>query len=467
MSAILLNQSEDKTSLVKAGISKWSATIIACICSFMVVVDGSIVNVSLNTIREALLLSEIQMQWVVDIYLLCLGGFMLLAARASDIYGRKNILLFGITIFTLSSLIGGFATVGEMLIIARAFQGLGAAILATSPLAIIVAAHDNENYKERSIGYWAACAATGSAVGVFLGGMLTTYLGWEWIMFINVPVGIALLILVHKSFNNIKQECSIKLDWLGAVSSTIVLSSLLYAVTYSTHNGWDLVVVLLLIISLVCFVIFLVTEKKAQAPLIRLSIFKYKSLSVGLVIVMMLGVSLTSALYFLSLSLQSISGLSPATTGIQLLPMALSLAITALLSRYLRDKGIKQLPLIGNLLVSTGFAVLVFLPMSSTYIFGLFFAIILIGAGNGFVMMSATNMVLSGIPKVDSGLAAGLQNTARQLGGAIGIALLSGVAFWVKDSMMKFNYIFLILSICTLITGILAYFLTRYNQENA
>lgn len=458
-------------SLVKETKNKTIAVVIACICSFMVVADGSIINVSLYTIKQALLLSEIQMQWVVDIYLLCLGGFMLLASKLSDIYGRKQVLIYGIVIFTLASFIGGIARSGEILIFARALQGLGAAVLATSPLAIIVTVYDIPVEKERAIRYWAACTAMGSAFGVFIGGVLTTYLSWHWVMFINLPIGVILFGLVRSSFNSSQHRSkAYKLDWIGAISSTVALISFLYAITYSSHYGLNSeMTLMMLLVSFISVVIFISVEKTADNPLVKFSIFRYKKFLVGLFVVAMLGISLSSSLYFLALMLQIKDGFTPIQIGLKILPMAISLAIAALLSSKLKQIGFSQLAFIGNILSSIGFLLLFLLPESYSYYEHLLLPVVLIGCGNGLIMMNATNLILSDIPKKDSGLAAGLQNTTRQLSGAIGIALLSGfsqvvindlntsVADKTQAIFISYHYVFFILFVASLIAGFFCY----------
>lgn len=418
-------------SLLREGVSTWVATLVACLCAFMVVMDGAIVSVALPAMRDDLGLSAEQLQWVVDIYLLLLGGFMLLAARASDIYGRRNVLLWGLALFTGACLMGGLAQSGAVLLIARAVQGFGAAALATSPLAVIVAAHPRGASQDRAIGCWAACAAMGSAFGVVIGGVLTSLVDWRWVMFVNVPLGLILFVTVMFSLSPLHPDTPRdKLDMPGAITVTLSLASFLYAISQSVHAGWsDKIVFSAMVFALVMFLAFLVREVRAEQPLIQFGIFRLRNVPIGMVMVAGLGAILTASAFFLSLALQRIDGRNALETGLALLPMAVALAIAAMASRSLRDAGFTRLPLIGGLIAAAGLIWLYWLPMHPVYATELLLPTLLVGAGNGLVMMSATQAVLAGVPRQDSGLVAGLQNTSRQL--AIGIAILASVAHGV------------------------------------
>lgn len=416
--------------LLRDGIAPWVATVMACLCAFMVVMDGAIVNVALPAMRADLALSAAQLQWVIDIYLLTLGGFMLLAARASDLYGRRRMLLWGLALFTGASLAGGFAASGTALLAARAVQGLGAAVLATSPLAIIVAAHPKGPGQERAIGLWAACAALGSAFGVVIGGVLTSLIDWRWVMFVNVPAGLLLAAIVAASLRaKTSQQGQAQLDAGGAVTITISLGSFLYAISQSVHDGWAAPGVLMAFgLAAIMFTAFLRIERRAAAPLIQFDIFRIRNVPIGMFMVLALGAILTSSLFFLSQTLQRIDGRNPLDTGLALLPMAASLAVAAISSRTLRDLGVRHLPCLGGLISAAGLIWLYWIPEHPNLAADLLIPTLLLGTGCGLVMMSATHAVLAGVPRQDAGLAAGLQNSARQLGGAIGIALLVTLA---------------------------------------
>lgn len=423
-------------SLLRQGIPAWIAAVVACLCSFMVVMDGAIVNVALPAMRADLSLSTIGQQWVVDAYLLALGGFMLLAARASDIYGRRAILQSGLIIFTLASLVGGLASDGMTLLAARAVQGLGASALATSTLAVIISVYPKGAGRERAISFWAASGAIAAAFGVIIGGVLVSTLNWRWVMFVNVPVGAILSLIVATCLAPQPHgDERLKLDIPGAVSITVAIASFIFGITQSVSQGWAAPVVLYaLAVSAALLILFVLIEGRTKQPLIRLNIFRHRNIPVGVVMVMGLGASLTASMFFISLVLQQIAGYSPMDTGLAMLPMALLLAVTSIASRYLRDAGFDRLPFFGGLIAAAGLVWLAWVPVAPDYLAQVLGPSLLVGGGLGLMIMTATHAVLAGIPQTESGLAAGLQNTARQLGGAVGIAALVTLAHTVSAS---------------------------------
>jgi EmrB/QacA subfamily drug resistance transporter len=423
-------------SLLRQGIPAWIAAVVACLCSFMVVMDGAIVNVALPAMRADLSLSTIGQQWVVDAYLLALGGFMLLAARASDIYGRRAILQSGLIIFTLASLVGGLASDGMTLLAARAVQGLGASALATSTLAVIISVYPKGVARERAISFWAASGAIAAAFGVIIGGVLVSTLNWRWVMFVNVPVGAILSLIVATCLAPQPHgDERLKLDIPGAVSITVAIASFIFGITQSVSQGWAAPVVLYaLAVAAALLILFVLIESRTKQPLIRLNIFRHRNIPVGVVMVMGLGASLTASMFFISLVLQQIAGYSPMDTGLAMLPMALLLAVTSIASRYLRDAGFDRLPFFGGLIAAAGLVWLAWVPVAPDYLAQVLGPSLLVGGGLGLMIMTATHAVLAGIPQAESGLAAGLQNTARQLGGAVGIAALVTLAHTVSAS---------------------------------
>ncbi len=423
-------------SLLRGGIPAWIAAVVACLCSFMVVMDGAIVNVALPAMRADLGMSSIGQQWIVDAYLLSLGGFMLMAARASDIYGRRAILQSGLIIFTLASLVGGFANDGVTLLAARAVQGFGASALATSTLAVIISVYPKGAGRERAISLWAASGAIAAAFGVIIGGILVSALSWRWVMFVNVPVGVLLSLIVATCLApQPRGDERLKLDIPGAISITVAIASFIFGITQSVSQGWTApVVVYALGVAVVLLALFVLIESRTKQPLIRLNIFRHRNIPVGVVMVMGLGASLTASMFFISLVLQQIVGYNPLDTGLAMLPMALLLAVTSIASRYLRDAGFDRLPFFGGLIATAGLLWLSWVPAAPNYLIQILGPSLLVGGGLGLMIMTATHAVLAGIPHAESGLAAGLQNTARQLGGAIGIAALVTLAHAISES---------------------------------
>ncbi|PYY82191.1 MFS transporter [Pseudomonas sp. TKO26] len=424
-------------ALLRRGTPSWVATLVACVCAFMVVMDGAIVNIALPAMRQELALSAVQLQWVVDAYLLLLGGFMLLAARAGDLYGRRALLLWGLALFSLASLVGGMAQSAWMLLSARAVQGFAAAALATSPLAVIMAGHPKGAGRERAIGLWAACAALGSAFGVVAGGLLTSLYSWRWVMWVNVPVALLLMAVVGALLNpraaDVRRQ---SLDVPGALSVTLALGALIFALAQSTRDGWnDPWVQAALGVAVLALVLFVVVQRRASEPLVRLEILRLRNVPIGMLMIGGLGAVLTCSTYFLSQALQRVVGLDAWDTGLALLPLALALAVAAMLSRRLREAGCTRLPLFGGLISALGLAWLYGLPAQPSMLHDLLLPTLLTGVGCGLTLMSATQAVLSGVPQGDCGLAAGLQNAARQLGGAIGLALLVALAHGVSGDL--------------------------------
>lgn len=396
----------------------------------MVVMDGAIVNVALPSMARDLGLSMTGQQWVVDAYLIVLGGFMLLAARLGDLYGRRRVLQIGLTLFTAASLAGGFASDAVALLSARAVQGLGAAVLATSTLAVIAAAYPKGKERDRAIGYWTASGSMAAAFGVLLGGVLTAYAGWRWVMFVNVPVGLALLAMTAASLSPVRPKGKTAvLDIGGAVTVTGASASLVYALAESVTLGWTSREVLqILAIALGLGLLFVAIEAGAKQPLIRLGIFRLRNVVAGNLMLMGLGATLTASLFFLSIALHQIAGYGARDAGLALLPMCLAIAATALGARRLRERQVPHLPLIGGMVAAAGLAWLGYLPASADYLQDVLGPTVLMGCGTGLLIASAVHAAIAGIAPADTGLASGLLNTSRQIGGALGIAALVALA---------------------------------------
>jgi EmrB/QacA subfamily drug resistance transporter len=406
------------------------AVLIACLSSFMVVMDGAIVNVALPSIQRELLLDPAQLQWVVDAYLLMLGGLMLLAARASDLYGRKPVLLAGLLVFTVASLAGGLADTAALLLAARAVQGCGAAALATSTLALIVAVHPHGSARARAISLWAASSAMASALGVVAGGILTAWAGWRWVMFVNVPIGMALMAGVAASLRpQARSAVRQRLDLGGALCITGAIGMLIYASGRALADGWMAHgVPAMLAAALALGLLFVAVEARTAQPLVRLDIFALRNVRVGNLVVLCLGATLSSSTLFLSIALQRVLAYPPLEAGLALLPLGVTLAVAAIVSRPLMDAGVRRLPLCGALLAAAGFLWLGFLPQGARYASDVLGPIVLSGTGLGLMLMSSAHAALAGVPAADAGLASGLFNTARQLGAALGVAGLSSLA---------------------------------------
>ncbi len=423
-------------SALKPGVPLWCATVIACLSSFMVVMDGAIVNVALPSMTNDLGLAVQTQQWVVNAYLIALGGFMLLSARLGDLYGRRRVLHIGLILFTGASLIGGFAESGAFLLGARAVQGLGASVLATSTLAIIVSAYPKGKARDQAIGLWTGTGAMAAAFGVLAGGLLTAYAGWRWVMFINVPFGLLLMVLTSYSLPSQKnKDETMTFDLAGAVTVTGAMVCLVYALAETMVQGWQAQQVTGLLGAALGFMaLFLAIETGAKQPLVRLGIFRLRNVVIGNVMLLCLGATLTSSLYFLSIALHEIAGYGPQDTGLAMLPACLSIAVSSIGARSLRDRGIPHLPLFGGLLAALGLFWLAALPSHVDFLRDVVGPTLLLGCGIGLMLATSVHAAIAGIPPADTGLASGLLNTMRQLGGALGIALIVTLVHSVTQS---------------------------------
>ena len=420
------------TPLLRPHLPLWLVIAMACLASFMVVMDGSIVNVALPAMQRDLQLSREAQQWVINAYLLSFGGCMLLAARAGDLYGRRPVLLAGLLLVTLSSLAGGLADSAAMLLTARAVQGIGAAVLATSSMTLVMAAtHHDKQARASALSLWAALNSAGFALGVVIGGLLTEGAGWRWVMFVNVPVGLALMAGIASCLlAPPTQTARPRLDVPGALASTLGSALLIYGITQSTELGWGSPLVLsALAMALGLFALFIFIELRSASPLVRLSIFRLPGLVTGNLLMLSLGALLAASIYLISMSLQQVAGYDARETGLAMLPMGLMLAMMRqLFTRSMGAGTTRRLPLWGALLATAGVAWLGVLTGRAAFVQDVLGPTLLIGTGLGLLILAATHAVTSGVPAQDAGLASGLANTARQMGGALGVAVLVTLA---------------------------------------
>lgn len=426
------------SSLLRPGLPLWLVIALACLSSCMVVMDSSIVNVALPAMQRDLQLSHAAQQWVVDAYLLSFGGCMLLAARVGDLYGRRPVLLVGLALFTLASLAGGLAADGTLLLAARGLQGVGAAVLATSSMALVMAAtHHDRQARTRALSLWAAVNSAGFAMGVVVGGLLTKGAGWRWVMFVNVPVGVLLMAGIATCLlAPPARSARPALDLPGALASTLGCASLVYGITQSAALGWNAPAVLgALALAAASLAVFAAVERSSQHPLVRLSILQVPGLAVGNLLMLCLGALLAAAIYLISITLQQVSGYDARETGLAMLPMGVALAAGRLVFNPAMGLGMaRRLPLWGAVLAAAGLAWLGGLPAQARFLPHVLAPTLLLGTGLGMVILVATHAVTAGVPLQDAGLASGLANTSRQLGGALGVAALATLASSVVHS---------------------------------
>jgi EmrB/QacA subfamily drug resistance transporter len=411
---------------------RWWALALLCSAFFMVILDVSIVNVALPSIQTDLGFSQGDLQWVLSAYALTFGGFLLLGGRVADLLGRRRVFMSGVALFTAASLACGLSNSEGMLIAARAVQGLGAAILSPSALSIISTTFDEGSERNKALGIWGAMGGSGAAVGVLMGGVLTKWLGWEWIFFVNVPVGITVLLLVRSVVRESRAELTTRhFDALGAVLITSGLVLLVYALTRANVVGWGSAETIgVLVASAVLQGAFIVVELRSKAPLVPLGIFlRLRTLTGANVVGFLLG-ALTFAMFFmLSLYMQQVLGLSALQAGAGYLAVALTAIVSSGIAQATVTKiGVKPAMTFGLALMVLGNIWFTQVSADGSYAVDLLPGFFAIGIGLGFSFVPMSIAALAGVEPHEAGLASGLINTSQQIGGALGVAVLSTVS---------------------------------------
>jgi EmrB/QacA subfamily drug resistance transporter len=398
---------------------------------FLVVLDSAIINVALPSIKSGLHFDQTSLQWVLTAYILTFGGFLMLGGRTADLYGRRLVLVLGIAGFTLFSLLTGLSTSGSMLIAMRAMQGLAGAFMAPTALSILLATFEEGHERNRALSVWSVVASGGAAVGVFLGGVLTQYLGWRWCFFVNVPVGIIAIVSIMRYVPAHIQESEDKhLDVPGAVLVTGGLMSLVYALTLAAHSGWTAATTLSwLAISVELILAFLWNETRSKHPLVPLSIFRIRNVSGGSLMMLPVVAGALGMFFFTSLYIQNVLHYSPVATGLSFLPVPIIIGIISYRApRLLGRFGFKPLLVGGTSLTTLGVFLMSFVDGHSSYLTFLLPVFLILALGFGTSFVAITVAATTGVPPDESGLASGLINTAQQIGGALGLAVLAVVA---------------------------------------
>jgi len=409
----------------------WVVLVLICLAQFMVVLDATIVNVALPSIQKDLHLSQGSLQWIINAYTLVFGGFLLLGGRAGDLLGRKRLFLLGLVIFTGASLLDGLASSLGMLVGARALQGLGAALISPAALSIISTTFKEGAERARALAVWAAIAIGGSAVGLILGGVLTQYFSWPWIFFVNVPVGVAAFLLSLRLVPESRDEHAHRsYDLAGAVTVTSGLMALVYAIVEAQSAGWGSARTLgFFAAAAVLLVAFVAVELRAKAPLVRLSIFRIRSLLTANVAMFLAMSGMFAMFFFNTLYIQRVLGYGPLEAGLAFLPFTAGIMVSAsIASQFAPRIGVRPVAAAGFLLTAAGLVLLTQLPVHGSYAANVLPAILLSALGMGAVFMPLTLIATTGLADADQGLASGLFNTSQQVGGALGLAVLSTLA---------------------------------------
>jgi EmrB/QacA subfamily drug resistance transporter len=410
---------------------RWQALALVCVAFFMTVLDVSIVNVALPSIGRSLHFSETGLQWVITAYAITFGGFLLLGGRAGDILGRKRMFLAGVTLFSAASLVCGLAGSTGVLVTARAVQGIGAAIVSPATLSIITTTFEEGAERNKALGIWGAMGGSGAAAGVLFGGILTKYLGWEWIFFVNVPVGALVLLLAPRVVRESRApEVGRNFDAIGASSVTAGIALLVYAISKAPVDGWnDATTIVLLAAAAVLIVFFVAWEMRVPNPLMPLSIFRVRTLAGANVVGLLLGASIFADFFLLTLYVQNVLHYSALKTGITFLATAGTTVGVAALSQWLTTKiGPRPVMATGLVLNTGGLIWYAQIPVHGTYVNNLLGGYLLFGFGLALAFIPVSIAALAGVRAHEAGLASGLLNTAQQVGGAIGVAIASSVA---------------------------------------
>lgn len=417
--------------------SKWLIFILVAIAQFMVVLDSAITNVALPAIQRQLHFTTSALQWVITAYALSFGGFLLLGGRSSDLFGRKRSLLAGMAAFTSISLLIGLSHTPTQLIVLRALQGLAAAFMSPAALSIVLVTFRDGPARNKALSYWTLVATGGAALGLLLGGALTEYFGWRWNFFINVPIGIVMTVLIARFVPEQEREEKRKgLDMSGALLVTSSLILLVLAFSQAPLWGWTSVrTVASLVVATGLLAGFIVNETKVKRPLMPLSIFKVRNVRGANMIMAPLYAAMLGTFFLLTLYIQGVMHLSPVLTGLSFLPFPITLAVMSTrMPKLVQRYGFKRFLVIGPLVIAAGLLWASQLHIGSSYWFGVLPAALLMPLGIGMTMMPTIAAATSGVPSNEAGIASGLISTSQQMGGALGLSILSGIAASVTAS---------------------------------
>jgi EmrB/QacA subfamily drug resistance transporter len=414
--------------------------ILCCLAQFMVILDVSVVNVALPSIHKSLNFSETNLQWVVNAYTVTFAGFLLLGGRAADLIGRRIVFVSGLILFSAASLAGGLATSQGVLIAARTVQGIGGAVIAPASLSILTTTFTDPKERNRAVGIWGAMGGAGGAAGVILGGILTDLLSWRWILFINVPIGlIAALYTQRVVAEGRNPERHRGFDASGAIAATGGLSLLVFGIVRTDSTGWGSPQTLGLMAGGIAllFAFVAIEGKLAKSPLMPLRIFASRTLSAANVVVVLIGAATFGMWFFLTLYMQQVQGYSPLRAGLAFLPMTLCIvAGSTIASRTVMRFGAKRLLVIGMIAQTAGLLLFTRVSVGGTYLGEILIGSLLVAFGIGFAFVTGTISAVSGARPQEAGLASGLVNTSRMMGGALGLAILAAIATARTNSLL-------------------------------
>jgi EmrB/QacA subfamily drug resistance transporter len=421
---------------------RWWALALLCGAFFMVILDAAIVTVALPSIQTDLGFSEQGLQWVLSAYALTFGGLLLLGGRAADLLGRRRMFMVGLALFTLASLLCGLAWSDEALIGARAFQGIGAAIMTPTALSIITTTFPEGSERNKALGIWGALGGIGATTAWLIGGLLVDGLGWEWIFFINIPIGLAALgispLLLRESRAGLKRR---SYDPAGALTITGALVLLVYAVVEAPDVGWGAAQTIFLVVgSAVLLAAFALIESRHRAPLVPLSIFRKRTIVGANLVMLLFGTVAFGMPFILTLYGQQVLGYSAVKFGLTSLVFPVMAAVGSILGQAIVLRvGFRSVAAVGMALMGAGALLLTQVSVGGSYFGDIFFALLVFGPGIGLAFVTATVAALAGVAEEESGLASGLSNTAFQIGAAFGVAIVTTVAVSRSEDYLAAN----------------------------
>jgi EmrB/QacA subfamily drug resistance transporter len=416
----------------RRNVNPWVVLTLVCMAQFMVILDATVVNVALPSIERGLKFTNADLQWIVNAYTLTFGGFLLLGGRAGDLFGRQRIFLAGLAIFTGASLVNGLAQSPTMLIIGRAVQGFGGALISPAALSIITTTFAEGAPRNKALAVWSAIAAGGAAFGLIIGGSLTQAIDWRWAFFVNVPVGVVTLLLAARLVPDSRVDGDRGVDVLGAVLVTGGLMSIVYALSKAATpgEGWTSSTVLaFLVVGLALLAAFVVTERVYRAPLVRLGIFRTRSLSTANLAMFLVSGGMFAMFYFSGLYVQLVLGYSPLTAGLAFLPVTVGIGVGAgVASQLVKRVDVRLIACAGLIITAVGFIMLTRISVTGAYITVLLPALVVMSLGLGLTFVPITLIATTNVSHDDAGLASGLLNTSQQVGGSLGLAVLATMA---------------------------------------
>jgi EmrB/QacA subfamily drug resistance transporter len=404
------------------------ALAVICIAQLMVVLDATVVNVALKSIRDDLHFSATGLEWVITSYSLAFGGLLLFGGRTGDLFGRRRMFMIGVGLFAFASLLGGIAHGETTLVLARALQGIGGAIAAPTGLALIATTFAEGHERNKALGVYAAMAASGGAVGLLIGGVLTSYASWRWSLFINIPFALFVLFLAPRVLHESRGNGD-RLDVPGAITATGGMTSLVFGITHAAQHGWsDQWTLIPLAAAVVLLSAFLVIERSAPAPLMPLHIFGARNRVGAYLIMLCLAAAMFAVFFFTTQYLQVVHGWSPVKTGVGFLPMPVTIMVLSMFAmrRLIPKVGLRRLLLVGPTFGTISMVLFSQVDEGSGYL-GMLPALLCLAIGMGFTFVPLTISAVSGVHHHESGLASALLNTGQQLGGAVGLSILGTI----------------------------------------